>query len=595
MTCLDKRAAWHTRRRASRRDAGSVLLLVFCLALPGWAIDSRAASDEALPTLVKQVLPSVVTILARRGEDSKLSGGSGFVVAPERIATNWHVITGADQVTVVTPAGKHLAATEFSANGAHDLAILTVPGLDLPALPLGSSEVLAAGQSVVAAGAPLGLTATVSEGIVSAQREVDGVRVIQNTAPISPGSSGGPLLDRQGQVVGYNSFYLEGGQNINFAHRVEHIAPLLAPGEIRYPLDTSEVLHAESAKARIDEAAPKPDYAAPAPYRDTLLSLLAQPAFGGAALSSQLLGRVTLENWDVGRELLLFSLSREAVGERDARRAVVAESARFIADPTRIRLAEAAGMRLAVDGYEAVRSPARHVMFTADLGNIVFKQADELAFDFGDASYRATPAELESYLRRFSIYGGTLNVPLGHYAQGFGSPVLVNLGTMVARSGEPSLTRFVDALVGKTEGVARLQRLVRFVAQDIRLAVGDGAERVVKDPASILMTGEASAGGRVSLLASLLEQLSVPYLLVYGPAGAWVAVEPKSLFKPTAGSGFAWQGRIYSLIDLRRPDFRLGETPIASTPLAAFYFVQDVAGDGAIADPQSGQVAFVTR
>jgi len=259
-------------RRALRRTLGH-----FCLALLAVVVTTptvRAETEAGLPQLVEQVLPSVVTILARRGYGNELAGGSGFVVAPARVATNWHVITGADQVTVVMPAGKHLAATEFSASGAPDLAILTVPMLGLTPLPLGSSSALVAGQSVVAAGAPLGLTAIVSEGIVSAQREVDGVRVIQNTAPISPGSSGGPLLDRQGRVFGYNSFALEGGQNINFAHLVEHIPPLLAPKEIRYPLDASAVLRAVPVAEKLDAAVPKPDYPAPTPYRDTLLSLL---------------------------------------------------------------------------------------------------------------------------------------------------------------------------------------------------------------------------------------------------------------------------------------------------------------------------------
>lgn len=571
-------------------------LRTFCLALSSiLAVAAAASAETELPQLVKQVLPSVVTILARTNDEEKLTGGSGFVVAPDRVATNWHVITGADQVTVVTPAGKHLAATEFSASGAHDLAILTVPGLGLTPLPLGSSSTLAAGQSVVAAGAPLGLSATVSEGIVSAQREVEGVSVIQNTAPISRGSSGGPLLDRQGRVVGYNSFSLEGGQNINFAHRVEHIPPLLAPKEIRYPLDASSLVRAEPAAKHIDEAAPRPDYAAPAPYRDTLLSLLAQPAFGGAALSSQLLGRANLESWDVGRELLLFSLSRSTVDARDPRRAVVDEAQGFIADPTRIQLADVAGMRLAVAGFEAVRTDDRHVMFAVDLGNIRFKRADQLEFPYRHAAYRASPAELESYLQRYSIYGGMLALALDRYADGFGTPSLVNHGAMVARGGEPSLDRFVASLCGKDEGTARLQKLIGFVAQEIKPATGAGEDRLLKDPASILMTGTASPGGRVSLLASLLEQLRVPYVIVYGPAGSWVAVDTEGRFKPSKGSGFAWNGRIWSLIDLRRSDYILGETPLAPTPLSTFYFVQDVSKDGAIVDPQSGAIAFATR
>ncbi len=204
----------------------------------------------------------------------------------------------------------------------------------------------------------------------------------------------------------------------------------------------------------------------------------------------------------MGREVLLFSLSRDTVGKYDARSAVVAESKRFVADPARIELAEAKGMRLAVAGFEAVRTDERHVMFAVDLGNVRFKDSDELEFGYRDVKYRASPADLESYFQRYSIYGGMLTLPLGGYAKGFGSPQLVNLGAMVARSGEPSLTRFVAELAGKSQARERLQRLVEFVTQEIELASNPGEEHLLKDPASILMTGEASLSGRSILRAS---------------------------------------------------------------------------------------------
>lgn len=87
----------------------------------------------------------------------------------------------------------------------------------------------------------------------------------------------------------------------------------------------------------------------------------------------------------------------------------------------------------------------------------------------------------------------------------------------------------------------------------------------------------------------------MPYVVVYGPSGAWLAVDSKGLYKPPQGSGFMWDAKIWSLLDWRRSDVRLADSPVASTPLGTFYFVQDISNDGAIFDPQSGEMAFATR
>jgi S1-C subfamily serine protease len=101
-----------------------------------------------------------------------------------------------------------------------------VPGLGAPAVAIGSADTLRTGQKVFAIGAPQGLELTISDGIVSGMRELPQGRVIQTTAPISPGSSGGPLFDTYGRLVGIMTFQHRTGQNLNFAVPADWIANL---------------------------------------------------------------------------------------------------------------------------------------------------------------------------------------------------------------------------------------------------------------------------------------------------------------------------------------------------------------------------------
>jgi hypothetical protein len=98
---------------------------------------------------------------------------------------------------------------------------------NLPHVNLGTSQNLGVGQRVIAVGSPQGLENTVSDGILSAIREYDSVRYLQITAPISPGSSGGPVLDSNGHMIGVASFQFEKGQNLDFAVPAEYVQPLL--------------------------------------------------------------------------------------------------------------------------------------------------------------------------------------------------------------------------------------------------------------------------------------------------------------------------------------------------------------------------------
>jgi S1-C subfamily serine protease len=107
-----------------------------------------------------------------------------------------------------------------------DLCSLDVSGFDAPAVAIGSIEMVQTGERVFAIGAPLGLDLTISEGIVSSLRDMPQGRVIQTSAPVSPGSSGGGLFDAQARLVGIVTFQTRSGQNLNFAVPADWIAQM---------------------------------------------------------------------------------------------------------------------------------------------------------------------------------------------------------------------------------------------------------------------------------------------------------------------------------------------------------------------------------
>ena len=156
--------------------------------------------------------------------------GSGFVAANGRVATSLHVISAGPPVTVVLPGGREIGdLTVVATDSDSDLAVLGVPGAIGPPLPLGDSDTARPGERVVAIGHPFGLDHTVSDGLLSAVRKLpQGLSLLQISAPISPGSSGGPLFNDRGEVIGVATLASIAGQNLNFCIPVNLLKPLLA-------------------------------------------------------------------------------------------------------------------------------------------------------------------------------------------------------------------------------------------------------------------------------------------------------------------------------------------------------------------------------
>lgn len=192
---------------------------------PAATVAPPAAPASLSPAqIAARSLPAVVSIRRPNGL------GTGFVVRKEGwIATNLHVIAGASELEVVTTDKHEYPVTEvLGVDEAHDLALVRVDAADLRTVVLGDSDQVRPGDGVVAIGHPLGLEDTVSNGLVSAVRDVEpGFTVLQISAPIAPGSSGGPLFSDKGEVIGVAMAIMTEGQNLNFGVPVRYLEALL--------------------------------------------------------------------------------------------------------------------------------------------------------------------------------------------------------------------------------------------------------------------------------------------------------------------------------------------------------------------------------
>ncbi len=251
---------------------GILGLLIAAVVAPGslrpqaaWgsqAATPAAGGDEMdAVTVVQRVSPAVVTVINEQQTAGGLGGaqeagrGTGFIIDDQgNIVTNWHVVNGGDQFEVIFADGTSRQASLVGSDQISDLAVVRIEG-DLPGtVPLGDSDILQPGQTVLAIGSPLGtFTNTVTEGIVSAlgrtfpqQLAANSfyTNLIQHDAAINPGNSGGPLFNLAGEVIGVNTLGIpaENGQPVQglfFAipsNTVKEIAAkLIENGEVVYP------------------------------------------------------------------------------------------------------------------------------------------------------------------------------------------------------------------------------------------------------------------------------------------------------------------------------------------------------------------------
>jgi len=215
---------------------GKVILFLIVV-----SVSSGLAQDN-LPSLIKKIQPSVVTITTFDDAGNPTLRGTGFFISEEGdVLTNLHVIEGAAFVEVRTLTGETYTGTKVVAEDKNaDLVRLSVTIPHGAVEPLLVSSVLPeVGERILVIGSPFGLEQTVSDGIVSAVREVKVFgHVIQITAPISQGSSGSPVVNMSGEVIGVATFQFVEGQNLNFAIPGNRVKLLLAQYAMHPPPPT---------------------------------------------------------------------------------------------------------------------------------------------------------------------------------------------------------------------------------------------------------------------------------------------------------------------------------------------------------------------
>ena len=190
--------------------------------------------------IFKENSKAVVVVIAYDKQDKPISQGSGFIVRPDgAIVTNYHVISNA--VDIKVKVGDKLLKVEglLHIDKENDIVILKAKGKDLSVIKIGDIEKVSVGEKVYVISSPEGLENTISDGVLSGIRELDPKRkILQITAPISKGSSGGPVFNKNGEVIGIATFLIEEAQNLNFAMPVELIKDKIGKKKITALKDT---------------------------------------------------------------------------------------------------------------------------------------------------------------------------------------------------------------------------------------------------------------------------------------------------------------------------------------------------------------------
>jgi S1-C subfamily serine protease len=250
---------------ANLRPQGDALMIRYMAAVPlllaAMSAQNVPSTNKGrhldIPAISREANGSIVSIVMSNKDGHPIAQGSGFLISKDgHVVTNYHVIKSGTSAVVKLPDGAFFPVDGvLTSDKGRDVAIIKAHGNDFHTLTLGDSDRLQVGEEVVAIGSPLSLESTVSNGIVSAIRTVEdeGGKFVQITAPISPGSSGGPLFNMAGEVVGITTAGLRGGENLNFAIPINDAKLML-----RATFSTASALPDEVDEAENHENAPSP-------------------------------------------------------------------------------------------------------------------------------------------------------------------------------------------------------------------------------------------------------------------------------------------------------------------------------------------------
>lgn len=227
-----------------------VLILVLFL-----CFGASSAYSQTAQQIAKKAFRSTVLLVMEDANGQPLSLGSGFFVRDGEIASNLHVVEGAAHgyAKLVGQKTKYDIEGITAIDPQRDLVVLKIAAARSQLLPLGNSDAVQVGESVYAVGNPQGLEGTFSQGIVSSIREVGADKLLQITAPISPGSSGGPVLNGKGEVIGVSVATFRGGQNLNFAIPSNYLKTLLGKASPAKPKPLAEAKPSKSQRSILSD------------------------------------------------------------------------------------------------------------------------------------------------------------------------------------------------------------------------------------------------------------------------------------------------------------------------------------------------------
>lgn len=212
--------------------------ILFLILVVNFFVSNTVSADDrkknkkqqySASAIAEKAKTSIVTIKVYDKVGNNIGLGTGFFVSNNgKIVTNYHVIENAISVKVELENGEKFNDVYLlSSSQQRDIAVIKIPVENVTFIALGDDNKIKQGDQIYVIGNPLGLERTFSDGVVSAKRVADGTQFIQITAPISQGSSGGPVLNKSGEAIAIASMIFTKGQNLNLSVPSKYIKPLI--------------------------------------------------------------------------------------------------------------------------------------------------------------------------------------------------------------------------------------------------------------------------------------------------------------------------------------------------------------------------------
>jgi hypothetical protein len=320
--------------------------------------------------------------------------------------------------------------------------------------------------------------------------------------------------------------------------------------------------------------------------RDNTILLLDYETYSGDEFRKQVLGRGVLHRYVKVNDEAFFSYPESSEEE-------FAEFvAKYFIDAKKLDHGRESDGMLRIGDYKISASPNAARFFRTNLANIKIEPDQTLRFPYANAEYTISLKEMNNFLNDSMVYGGRLVAQQGERTNR-PMTIFANHGIMVAKPGEPSLTRLADAILKDVpaDRETRIQTLVDFVANEIeysyREALGGG--ETLKRASETLMTRNGDCSNKTILLASLLEQIGEEYIILYTPRHITVAV-PIGNFPNENKVDFEFDSRLWAVAETTVKGFQIGSSKLDKPEILQLVnYVQDPKHMDVIYDPNSGE------